>query len=113
MDRLGFYRQSIQGILTAYHEANLRADSQGIESQLVFDEGRDQYLLLLMGWEGDRRVKQVMIHVRVWGGKVWVEEDWTEEGVAMELLAAGVLREEIVLGFHGPGVRQYTEFAIA
>jgi len=46
-------------------------------------------------------------------GKVGVEEDWMEEGVAMELWLAGVLLEEIGLGFYGPGVRQYTEFAIA
>ena len=46
MDRLEFYRQTIQTILTDYHNANLKAESQALESQLVFDQERDQYLLL-------------------------------------------------------------------
>jgi len=115
MDRLAFYHQTIQTIqtiLTDYHNANLKAESQVLESQLVFDQERDQYLLLLMGWEDDRRLKSVLIHVRIHQRKIWIEEDWTEEGVATDLLAADLSRDEIVLGFHPPQVRQYTEFAV-
>ena len=54
-----------------------------------------------------------MIHVRLKDDKIWIEEDWTEDGVATDLLQKGVSREEIVLAFHPPHVRQYTEFAIA
>jgi hypothetical protein len=52
-----------------------------------------------------------VIHLRLRGGKVWVEEDWTEQGVATDLLAAGMEREAIVLGFQPLHLRQYTEFA--
>ena len=55
----------------------------------------------------------VMIHIRLKDGKIWVEEDWTEEGVAADLLQKGITREEIVLAFHPPQVRQYTEFVVA
>lgn len=41
----------------------------------------------------------------------WIEENWTEDGIATELLAAGVPKDEIVLGFHHPTMRQYSEFA--
>lgn len=112
MDRLVFYRRVIQSVLTDYHQSNLKEESQVVESHLVFDHERDHYLLLLMGWEGDRRLKSIMIHIRLNDGKVWIEEDWTEEGVATDLLAAGLSQDEIVLGFHPPHVRQYTEFAI-
>ncbi|MEC4853839.1 MAG: element excision factor XisI family protein [Jaaginema sp. PMC 1079.18] len=44
---------------------------------------------------------------------MWIEEDWTEEGVATDLLQKGIGRGDIVLAFHPPHVRQYTEFAIA
>ncbi|MBV7334508.1 XisI protein [Chloroflexi bacterium TSY] len=46
-------------------------------------------------------------------GKIWIEIDWTEEGIATELVAAGVPKEDIVLAFHHPSMRQYTEFAVA
>jgi hypothetical protein len=45
--------------------------------------------------------------------KFWIEEDWTEEGVATELLEAGVPSSDIVLAFHEPAMRQHTEFAVA
>ena len=41
-----------------------------------------------------------------------VEEDWTEDGIATDLVRAGVPKEDIMLGFYDPKMRQYT-FAVA
>ena len=112
MDRLKRYRQIVQEVLREYHQIDEKSDST-IESALAFDEVRDQYLLLLMGWHKDERIKSVMIHIRLKDDKIWIEEDWTEDGVATDLLQKGIPREEIVLAFHPPHVRQYTEFASA
>jgi hypothetical protein len=46
-------------------------------------------------------------------GKFWIEEDWLEDGIVKELLAAGVPKEDIVLAFHHPEMRHLTEFAAA
>lgn len=112
MDRLKHHRQIVEEILTEYHQLN---EKSGLitESALAFDEVHDQYLLLLMGWHLDERIKSVMIHIRLKNDKIWIEEDWTEDGVATDLLQKGIAREEIVLAFHPPHVRQFTEFAIA
>jgi XisI protein len=112
MDKITQHRATIQEILTEYHQLNIKASST-TESALVFDEIHDQYLLLLMGWNKDERIKSVMIHIRLKEGKIWIEEDWTEDGVATDLLQKGIGREEIVLAFHPPRVRSHTEFAIA
>ncbi len=47
-----------------------------------FDEVHDQYLLLLMGWQKDERIKSVMIHIRLKDNKIWIEEDWTKSACA-------------------------------
>jgi hypothetical protein len=112
MDRLNRYRDIVREILTEYHQLNQKSVS-AVESVIAFDEVHDQYLLLLMGWRKDERIKSVMIHIRLKDDKIWIEEDWTEDGVATDLLEKGVTREEIVLAFHPPHVRQYDEFAIA
>jgi hypothetical protein len=39
--------------------------------------------------------------------------DLTKQGIANELLEAGVLPEDIVLGFHPPQKRPLTEFVVA
>jgi XisI protein len=61
-----------------------------------------------VGWSKDGRIHGCLIH-----GKVWVQRDGTEDGIANELVEAGIPKEDIVLGFHEPDVRPYTGFAVA
>jgi hypothetical protein len=51
--------------------------------------------------------------VDVINGKLWIQRDGTEYGVANHFLEAGVPKEHIVLAFHTPVEREYTEFAVA
>ena len=45
-------------------------------------------------------------------GKIWIQHDGTEIGVANELVEWGVPKEDIVLAYHAPYKRQYTGFAV-
>jgi hypothetical protein len=105
MDKLDRYRRLIQKILEEYHQ--LAAGNSHVESVLLFDQIREQYLLLKMGWHQDNRIKRNVIHVRLKDEKIWIEEDWTEDGIATDLLQAGVAREDIVFAFHPPRLRQF------
>ncbi len=89
------------------------ASRTGIDCECVFDEERDHYLLVNIGWSGERRVRATTIYVRIRQGKIWVEDDMTEEGIATALVRLGVPPEDIVLAFHPPALRKYTEFAVA
>jgi len=51
------------------------------------------------------------MYLRIKDGKIWVEEDWTDLCVVDDLLAAGISKSDIVLGFHHPSKRPLTEFA--
>ncbi len=65
------------------------------------------------GWHDPRRIHGCLIHIDIINGKVWVQRDGTEHGIATELVAAGIPKDHIVLGFHPPEVRQHTEYAVA
>ena len=52
----------------------------------------------------------VVVHISIIGGKIWIQHDGTEEGVATEL---SVPKAHIVLGFRHPSERQYTGLAVA
>ena len=54
-----------------------------------------------------------MVYIRIEQSKIWIEEDWTKQGIANELLEAGVPPEDIVLSFQHPIKRPLTEFATA
>jgi hypothetical protein len=47
------------------------------------------------------------------GIKLPIQYDDTEEGIATDLLEAGVPKADIVLGFRHPKIREYTGFAVA
>ena len=112
MDTRLRYQRMIKSVLQnhADYRATLPDD---YTSQVVFDDERGQYLVLDMGWHGDQYLHATPIHLSLVGDKVWVQYDDTEEGVATDLMAAGVSKEDIVLGFRHPKIRQHTGFAVA
>jgi hypothetical protein len=64
-------------------------------------------------WVNQKRINNTHVHIRIKNDKIYIEEDWTEEGIANELLTEGVLKSDIVLAFHDPETRKLTEFAVA
>ena len=113
MDRINEWRNLIKQAITEAAQPMENPESCDIETVCVFDETRDHYFLMRIGWEGVKHVQYTTLHVRIKNGKIWIEEDWTEEGITAEFLRAGVRNEDIVLGFQHPSMRQYTDFAVA
>ncbi|MEA5467508.1 XisI protein [Spirulina sp. 06S082] len=113
MDKLEHYRSTIKKILTQYHQLFSSASPENVEMLLAFDDERNQYLWFQVGWTSEERIKGNSVHIRIKNEKIYIEEDWTEEGIANELLRKGVTKEDIVLAFHDPETRKLTEFAVA
>jgi len=113
MDRIAHYRTLIKNILTKYDQLATNTPTFGVETLLAFDEERDQYLWFQVGWTEKERVRGITVHIRMKDNKIWIEEDWTEEGIANALIEAGVPKSDIVLAFHPPEVRCDTNFAAA
>ncbi|MEM9217121.1 MAG: XisI protein [Cyanobacteria bacterium P01_F01_bin.150] len=109
MDTLTQYRQHIQELLTA--RANQMWDER-IQAQTIFDTDRDHYQLVYVGWRNSKRVYGVVVHADIMEGKIWIQQDGTEAGLANELVERGVPKQDIVLAFDPPNLRQYTDFAV-
>ncbi|MEO1093348.1 MAG: XisI protein [Cyanobacteria bacterium J06638_28] len=113
MDKLTHYRQIIQKILTEYRDWAAGSDQSGVQEHIAFDLEQDHYFWFHIGWNGKQRDFGITVYLSIEQGKVWIEEDWTQQGIASELLDAGIPAEDIVLGFQHPSKRSLTEFAIA
>ncbi|AFY42031.1 XisI protein [Nostoc sp. PCC 7107] len=111
MDRLNNYRNIIRKILTSY--LNISYANADIRNRAAFDSEHDEYLIISEGWQEKEHLHSCLIHIEIMNGKVWIQCDNTEDGIANELVQAGIPKEDIVLGFHEPDVRQYTGFAVA
>ena len=65
-----------------------------------------------MGWHERKRVKAISVYVRIKNEKIYIEEDWTEEGIVNELLREVIQKQDIVLAFHDPETCKFTDFAV-
>jgi len=100
MDARISYRPLIERILTEH--TRIPYAHGNIQIQTVFDRESDHYLLMLVGRDGIRRVHGSLVHVDIIDGKIWIQRDGTEYGVARELIDAGVSKDDIVLAFRLP-----------
>jgi hypothetical protein len=110
VDKLESYQNIIEQILNEY--AAIPFAYGEIDSEAVFDRTKDRYLLMTVGWENERRVHSCLVHVDIVDGKFWIQRDGTEDGIATELERAGVSKSDIVLAFHEPELRKFTEYAV-
>jgi hypothetical protein len=112
MDTRLNYRDIIKKILQEH--AEYRASlPDSYDSQVLFDDERGRYLVLDIGWNDDKYLHTTPIHIDLIADKIWIQYDDTEEGIATDLLEAGIPKEDIVLGFRHPKIREYTGFAVA
>ncbi len=109
MDTITQYQHIIEQILSAH--ARIPFADGHIHSKTVFQHETQCYLLLAMGWQHKTRVHDCLVHTDIIDGKIWVQVDGTEYGIANELVDAGIPKENIVLGFHPPEIRPLTGFA--
>ncbi|HBB30343.1 MAG TPA: XisI protein [Cyanobacteria bacterium UBA8803] len=105
------YRQYIRQILSERQKrASVPRTAREYAVQTVFDGEQDRYLLLYVGWIGYKRHFGCTLAVEIKDGKIWIQHDGTEEGLANRLVEMGVPKQDIVLAFHEPEIRQYTDF---
>lgn len=116
MEDVNQLRQIIEKVLVEkadfYRQINERkADENMVET--VFDRERDSYLLINIAWEKYERTYYTVAHLDIINGKIWIQKDATEEGIATDLENSGVTKDKIVLAFHSPTLRKYGEYALA
>jgi hypothetical protein len=111
MDVLDQYRSVIRERIQYYAQFQpVRGD---VQIEVIFDTANDHYELMYAGWNGPYRIHGSVLHIDIRDGKVWIQHDGTEAGIADELVEAGIPHDRIVLAFKSPDIRPHTGFAVA
>jgi hypothetical protein len=113
MADLNQYRQFVQEILIELHSYNQGNPNQGVDSEIILDIDRDHYLLLDVGWHGEKYVYAVFVHIDIKDSKIWIQRNNTDINIAERLRERGVNQADIVLGSHSPFLRQFSGYSIA
>lgn len=111
MDELAPLRGAVVSLLRDLAET-AHADGD-VEAVVITDHEHDQYQLLLIGWDAQGRVFDCAVHIRLRSGKLWIEQNTLPDHIAELLVAAGVARDQIVLGFQPHELRYLTGYAAA
>ena len=112
MDKVIAYRQKVKQVLTEFVEY-ISGSPSPTDRFTVFDDTQNCYAVFDLGWRNRHRIKSMPVLMRIVNEKVWVEIDNTDYVFVDRLLEAGIPAQDIVLAFHPPDMRQYTEFAVA
>ncbi len=97
MDTSATYREIIKQAILQY--AKLRPSHGDIRLDPVFDETRDRYALMQVGWDRGRRVRGNLIYITLQDGKLYIEYDGMECGITQNLIDQGIAENDIVLAF--------------
>jgi ubiquinone biosynthesis protein Coq4 len=87
MDKLAFYRQCIQQLLTEY--GDVRPINDEIETQIIFDTEHDHYQIIDLGWDKHHRIYNCVMHLDIKNvAEIKLTALFTAAGVAMPQIAA-------------------------
>lgn len=112
MDKIVQYRKIIQRVLKPYGEDRY-VNAPTLTNQVIIDETNDHYLVVTLGWDGEMPVRDCIFHIDIKDGKVWIQEDNSDEDMATILMEEGIPPKDIVLGFQSPSMRKFSAFAAA
>lgn len=97
MDTTATHREIVKQVIERY--SKLRPSHGDIRLDTVFDETQDRYALMQVGWDKGQRIRGNLIYVTLQDGKVYIEYDGIETGIADNLMEKGIPEQDIVLAF--------------
>jgi XisI protein len=113
MDKLKKYQQIIMDAIREYATTRRLINGPNTDFQLIFDTDGGHFQLYRVGWEELKRIHYCVFHIDIINDKVWVQEDATDYDITGVLEEHNIPRQDIVLGFHAPYKRPYTDYAVA
>ena len=112
MDNLEKHRNIVKDLLSGY--AQIKPAHGDILRQTIFDQEGNHYQLINTGWEEKRRIYGCLLHLDIAeDGKIWIQYDGTEEGIANKLVERGIAKDDIVLAYQSTYTRQLSGFAVS
>ena len=111
MDKIKKYQDILVEYLEDYAKTVKPKNLPDVDAYVIADRKNNHFQFLRIGWQGQYHVFSAILHFDIKNGKVWVQQNNTERDVVDVFMEKGIPKEDIVMGFHPPNVRKYTEFA--
>ncbi|MEZ4607742.1 MAG: XisI protein [Deinococcales bacterium] len=110
MDKVVVFQEAIYKLLDEYGQ--YQPSYGDIKVVKVIDPIGHHYQLMIMGWFKYIRSYGAIFHADIIDGRIWIQHDGTEDGIANRLVDMGIAKEDIVLAYQEPFKRAYSGFAV-
>jgi XisI protein len=107
MDTLNHYQNVIKSILTECVAYLGRQEE--LSFYTVFDDNANQYLLIMSGWDGNRRMYNALIHLSIIADKIWIQNNDTEFTLWEDFERFNIPKSEVIIGFLPQSKQQLQE----
>lgn len=111
MDKTTTYQSAILEVLNAYSQIKY-ANVEG-NNYLIADKENHRYQVVTIGWQDGKFVHDCPMHFDIIGDKIWIQRNMTEWNLGEQFAEKGIQKNEIVLGFLAPELREYSDFPVA
>lgn len=114
MDKITHFQNVILQFLNNYNEemgGNLPTSNP--PRRVLADRENNSFQLLAQGWKGNHYIFGPLFHFDIINGKIWIQCNNTEREIVDELMAQGIDKQDIVLGFIPPQARHFSGFAVS
>ncbi len=113
MDKVAKYQRILTDFLQSYAHDDALANMPLVETAVLIDLERNRFQALHLGWHGSEYIFSPIFHFDIKASKIWLQCNNTECEVVDELLRMGVEKQDIILGFVPPEVREALQAAVA
>lgn len=97
MDTSKTYQEIVKNVISNY--AKLRPSHGNIRLDVLFDETRDRYALMQVGWDRGQRIRGNLIYIVIENNKILIEYDGLECGISQDLIQQGIPEHDIIFNF--------------
>ena len=97
MDTSKTYQEIVKNVISNY--AKLRPSHGNIRLDVLFDETRDRYALMQVGWDRGQRIRGNLIYIVIENNKIAIEYDGLECGISQDLIQQGIPEHDIIFNF--------------
>ena len=111
MDKITYFQKAIRALFKKHQYCVDVNDNDVLRDEIIEDTLHHHYQLITVGWKNERYFFAPLFYVHIANNKVWLLQNNTEWRIADELMELGVDRQDIILGFVEPSLRQYSDFA--
>jgi hypothetical protein len=112
MDKLNKYENIVQTVFENF-VAERKNNRSEVQTIFVRDTTNNHYQIVRMGWRNGQQVFNVIFHIDIINGKIWLQRNMSDYDIIGDIEAQGVPQSDIVLAFHTAEMRPHTGYAVA